>query len=90
MGRLLTDNGLAKTAIDMLASTETGRRSTAPQGIPHGPTRRLRVMIFDSPKWRDHYQMEPTATLDAPQQHWKPCRLTPCRRNAAPMGGRAN
>ncbi len=92
VGRLLTDNGLVKTAIDMLASTETGPEiNPLRKGFLTALHDAMRVMIFDSPKWRDHYQMEPTATLDALAATLEtlPPDTMPEKRRA-PMGGRAS
>ncbi len=63
-GRLLTQCGLIKTAVDMLQSPDTGPelapiRRAFLQGLHTG----LEHMVFDSPKFREHFRLETPETL---------------------------
>lgn len=65
IGRLLTDHGLIRTAVDMLQSIETGKE-IAPmrKAFLTALHDALTCMIFDSPRFRDQYALEPPAMLE--------------------------
>jgi glycosyltransferase involved in cell wall biosynthesis len=65
MGRLLTDNGLVKTALEMVRSTETGPEITPyRKGFMTAIHSALKDIIFDAPEDNVRYVLEHPSILD--------------------------